>query len=441
MPYCFIRSINRFAVVVGLFVLCNASAVAQDNNISPYSRYGLGKIIQPSFTHQLSMGGLTLPLVNGYHLNADNPAAWSNLKKPVFDVGFAGQLLTINSQGQSEQGSSSYFRGMAFGFPVSKRWGAGFGLMPYSTVGYDLSFIESNDFADVTYRYHGNGGFKRAYAGTSVKILEKDSSHLSIGVNASYLFGSIEQFRRSEFDASEGFLNTRIQNTLRVSDVLFDVGLQYSGFIDKKKNIRFTAGAHLQAGSDISATQELLAITYELGSFSIDLEKDTIAYTAPEDGSIYLPMNMGYGIGVEFKKQLFVGLQYDQQDWNNFEQRFSDTINGGLSGSQRYVFGMRYQPKRNLNPDATVWNRATYRAGFRYSNNYLQFDDLQLEDRAVSVGIGFLMARQTSSINFGIEFGERGTEDNNLLREQYTNFFIGVSLSPMQRWFVKKQYD
>jgi len=441
MPYCSIKFVNRFIVVVGLLALFNAPALAQDSNISPYSRYGLGKIIHPGFTHHLSMGGITLPLTNKYHLNVDNPASWSNLKKPVFDVGFAGQLLTINVQGQSEQGSSSYFRGMAFGFPIAKRWGGGFGIMPYSTVGYDLSFVETSSFGDVTYRYHGNGGFKRAYAGTSVKLLNNDSTHLSLGVNASYIFGSIEQFRRSEFDASEGFLNSRIQNTLSVSDVMFDFGLQYSGYIDKKKKVKFTAGAHLQSGTDVNATQELLAVTYELGSFSIDLEKDTIAYSPPEDGSVYIPVRIGYGMGVEFKKQLFVGVQYDQQDWHKYEQRFTDTTNGGLSGSQRYAIGLRYKPKPNLNPDATVFNRATYRAGLRYSNNYLQFDDLQLEDKAVSFGVGFMMARQTASINFGIEFGERGTEDNNLLREQYTNFFIGVSLSPIQRWFVKKQYD
>ena len=146
-------------------------------------------------------------------------------------------------------------------------------------------------------------------------------------------------------------------------------------------------------------------------------------------------------MSVDFKNQFLVGVQYDRQDWNLYEEQFSDTVPGELKAATKLSLGMRYKPKPNFSPDATMWNRATYRAGIRYGTNYLQVEDIHLEDKAVSLGIGFSLARQVSTINFGIEFGERGTEASNLILEQYTNFYIGVSLSPIERWFTKKQYD
>ena len=44
-----------------------------------------------------------------------------------------------------------------------------------------------------------------------------------------------------------------------------------------------------------------------------------------------------------------------------------------------------------------------------------------------------------SEINLSVEVGERGTINNNLIKEQFLDFQIGLSLSDI--WFVKRKYD
>lgn len=154
-----------------------------------------------------------------------------------------------------------------------------------------------------------------------------------------------------------------------------------------------------------------------------------------------MPSNNSYGISIDFNNRLTVAAQYDFQDWSTYEERFSDTTNPGLQAVTTYRFGIQYRPKPNLSPDSRFLNRGQYRLGMRYGTNYLQFDGVSIDTRAITAGASFSLARQTSKLNFGIEIGDRGTETNNLIREQFTNFYIGISLSPIEKWFRKRKYD
>jgi hypothetical protein len=55
------------------------------------------------------------------------------------------------------------------------------------------------------------------------------------------------------------------------------------------------------------------------------------------------------------------------------------------------------------------------------------------------VGSGF----SYSSINFGVEVGERGTVESNLIKERYVSLRLGLSITPgrFDNWFLKRKYD
>jgi len=65
----------------------------------------------------------------------------------------------------------------------------------------------------------------------------------------------------------------------------------------------------------------------------------------------------------------------------------------------------------------------------------------------VSAGLSLpMMNSQTfppSKMNFGIEFGNRGTTEENLIEESFVNFYVGFSLTPhvINKWFVQRKYD
>ena len=87
-------------------------------------------------------------------------------------------------------------------------------------------------------------------------------------------------------------------------------------------------------------------------------------------------------------------------------------------------------------------NRITYRAGVRYSDYYLTVKGQEIEDKAITLGLGIPFKRSGfSNLDLGVELGQMGTTKNNLIKETYFRFSIGLSLFGDDFWFVKPKYD
>ena len=78
-----------------------------------------------------------------------------------------------------------------------------------------------------------------------------------------------------------------------------------------------------------------------------------------------------------------------------------------------------------------------YRAGFRYENTGLVIKDKSIEDYGMNFGLGLPLGY--SKIDLGFEIGVRGTQYYNLIRENYFNISVGLSLS--DKWFKKRKID
>ena len=62
-----------------------------------------------------------------------------------------------------------------------------------------------------------------------------------------------------------------------------------------------------------------------------------------------------------------------------------------------------------------------------------------IDEFGMSFGLGLPVSQFFSNANIGVEFGKRGTTDNNLIEEKFVNLQIGLSLN--DRWFVKRRYN
>ena len=83
--------------------------------------------------------------------------------------------LNLKSSSSSDKASSTHLIILPYQFPLGK-FGFGFGLMPYTSVGYKLETL--NDNGDLLNRYRGEGGLNKVYL-VWVIALTKD---LSVGV-------------------------------------------------------------------------------------------------------------------------------------------------------------------------------------------------------------------------------------------------------------------
>ena len=108
--------------------------------------------------------------------------------------------------------------------------------------------------------------------------------------------------------------------------------------------------------------------------------------------------------------------------------------------------GIQYVPNKNAGKGESYFKKIFYRAGFRYTDTYLDLRNTALKDYTITFGAGFPLRKikvgetySQSIVNVGIELGQRGTTDNQLIRERYMRVVVGFTLN--DRWFIKRKYD
>ena len=57
----------------------------------------------------------------------------------------------------------------------------------------------------------------------------------------------------------------------------------------------------------------------------------------------------------------------------------------------------------------------------------------------ITIGATFPVFRWYNGITVGLELGQRGSLSDNMIREKYINFSIGVNIFDI--WFRKTQYE
>jgi hypothetical protein len=80
-----------------------------------------------------------------------------------------------------------------------------------------------------------------------------------------------------------------------------------------------------------------------------------------------------------------------------------------------------------------------YRIGFHYEQTYLKLNGRNINDIGFSAGIGMPIRRAGTMLNFTLEAGQRGTTQDNLIRERYLKLTFGLTVNDL--WFVKSKYD
>lgn len=412
-------------VSLSIFLLLSLVTFAQQGTSSPYSFYGIGDVRFKGTTENRSMGGLSF-VPDSIHINIQNPALLSSLKLTAFSIGGTFSPVKLKTTTQSEKAQRTTFDYLAIALP-SKNFTVGFGLMPFSSVGYSVK--NSNVTLNQDNRFEGSGGINRVYGTLSYKI----NSNFNIGLDLQYNFGSIETKKVTV--QSDIQFGTRELNTTNVRGFSLNAGLSYKKKINK--NVDFFSGLTFAPQSNLTLNNER-NITLVNASSGFEIEVGDPINVPVSSTKLKLPSKFSFGSGIGDLKKWFVGAELTLQNNSNFGNRFNDITNVTYQSATKVSVGGFFVPKYNSFSD--YWKRITYRGGFRYENTGLVINNQSIKDAAVSLGFGFPVGTNTfSNINIGLEYGKRGTTRAGLIEENYTNISIGLSFN--DRWFVKRKYD
>lgn len=412
-------------IVVSLSLLFSLTSLAQEGTSSPYSFYGIGDIKFKGAVDTRSMGGLTV-FPDSIHLNLQNPAHLASLKLTSFAVG--GTYANTKFQSESADGKArrTTLDYLAVGIPVGKL-GIGFGLIPYSSVGYKIQSL-SDDETPTFSRYSGVGGVNKVFAGAGYKITKQ----LNLGASIQYNFGTIETTNLRYLESVQ--YGTRENNFSDVQGFNLDFGLSYQRKLTEKLSLfsSVTYSPESKLKLDNSRSIDLIQFL-STGTISV-IQREDIDVANTE---IKIPSKWSFGTGIgEMKKWMFGG-EVTLINNSVMSNRFTDIDEATFENSTRYVLGGYFIP--NYNSYSGYFKRIVYRAGLRYENTGLVLQNKSITDAAMNVGFGLPLSGTFSNININFEYGKRGTKYFNLVEENYFNISVGLSLS--DKWFIKRKFD
>jgi hypothetical protein len=481
-PFKFQTIYFAFLLSAILLFISNYS-IAQIATSSPYSRYGAGEITPKGFVKGFAMGSTCIAMQNDssamYFINSGNPASYSNMRLTVAELGVNFSRLQLESIGTKKTVNNGSVGYLALAFPFKKWWGASAGLMPYSAVGYKVSEKQTiTNVGDVNFLYEGAGGINQVYFGNAIKPLyglpkrfinsqkyrdlkaeKKDSTinkilnrrkslqSLSLGFNASYMFGSISLVQHSVFPFSSNAFNTRTGTSTRVGDVYFDYGAQYAFTIDSMKgrdlkdNVQLLLGATFATQTNINTKIDSLSYTYYNNTYGYQISKDTIKNTQNSKGRITLPACFGFGLGFKKGNKWFVSSDFAMQSWSKYKEQ---NVSQGLKDSWRVSVGLQYIPNSKANGKGNYYRRMNYRIGARYAQTSIELKNTPIIENAVSFGLGLPVGRNFllqnfSMVNISVELGQRGAITNGLIKEQFFKAVLGFTIN--DKWFIKPKFD
>jgi hypothetical protein len=424
------RKINIYLVLI--IIALSTSIQAQTGINSPYSRYGLGQLYGENLnTVSTSMGGIGIAVHDPTALNPSNPASYGSLDSAsfLFEVGVSANITNLKTTTLSEDGYDATLSYIFAGFPITRWWKSGIGIMPFSKIGYNVEVtVEVPEFSDVVHSFTGDGGLNRVFWGNGFNITD----NLRAGVDITYLFGQSSRSSKIFYPDSIYIFGTVVDRTIRVADFVLDYGIQYD--FDINDRTKATIGVIYANKFNLSSKYSYLSKTVVGGnSGEIEYVKDTIQYNPEEKGKIVLPQRFGIGFALNRADNWLIGADFEWQKWDNFS---AFDVKDSLSNSWRVALGGEFTPKHtNI---SSLFKRLTYRAGIRYNQSYLNFFDNPINEFGISFGFGFPMKNSKTGLDFGMEIGRRGTTNDNLIQENFFNFSLGISIQ--EQWFQKRKY-
>ncbi|WP_424002816.1 hypothetical protein [Maribacter sp. IgM3_T14_3] len=424
-------------IVIAIVYITTVGMYAQDGTVSPYSFFGIGDIKSTSTVENQMMGGIGV-YADSIHINLKNPAAYGKLGLEVMDkeglvtytAGVSNKQFTLKSFTEEQQSSVTTLDYLALGFSVGNGLGMGFGIMPYSSVGYNFVEERTNTSGSLTNVYNGTGGLNRAFYSIGYEIIQD----LSIGATVNFNFGTLESERLQQVEDIQ--FGTFDRRSSRVNGFDFNYALNYSPLI--KGNQRLYSSVRVNTQGNLVSENDR-----QIGSFSVasgvTIEEVEVNLAAQNLSNTELKIptttTLGLGYGEDYK--WFVGAEYSFQQMSSFENSFLGAESVTYEDASSMAFGAFITP--DYDSFSSYLKRVTYRAGLRLDKTGMLVNDVDINNFGITFGLGLPLGRSFSNLNLGFEFGKKGTTRANLIEESYFKFNVGISLN--DRWFQKRKIN
>ena len=438
----YIKRILASMVLVCAAVLSASAQSGAYSGYSPYSMYGIGDLFDPGTAYNQTMGGVGIASRNTKYLNILNPAAVTARDSLSFMMDFSlYQGNTILRQGNKLSANNIFnLKDIAISFPLYRSSAMMVGIMPYSTTGYKYSmYIDDPELVsqtkDVTSSAIGQGSMYKLFVGAGVTFWNR----LSLGAEWVHYFGNISKeyypatFTNSTYSSMESTYNLVLKgNTAQF-------GLQFEQPLGSE--LTLGVGATYTLESDIKGYVTDTRLAKGAAIDTIRFRTDTLALRSTP---LKFAGELGVGITLKSGQKWRAEVDYTMSDWTScgLEGASGFSLAGNnfaFTGAKAEALRAGFEYIPNVNDVRYYHRRLAYRAGFLWKKSYFAFNGVQQETMGISLGVTLpVPALVSNGITLGVEFGKKGINIDNTVKENYINFTLGINTYDI--WFQKNYY-
>lgn len=424
---------NILAILILLFIT-STSLVAQNTRVnSSYTRYGLGDISFGNYNKNFAMGSIGAAYNNPHVINYLNPASYAAFDSLsfLFDASLYMNQTEISTSTANFKTQYSSLGSITAGFPINKWCKVSFGLLPYSSVGYNMQSGKFKTTIDTIYndmqnKFEGNGGYNLLYLGSGFKVFK----NLYIGANVNYVYGSLNRINSRISNDTAYAYNVLKNYDARAKDIFVTLGIQYMHKLSSNNQLIF--GLSYTPKRSLNADVENTTYLFRGSNFSYSDIKDTVIENN-SNGKITFPSTIIGGVAFKHSNKIWTGIDFKMQKASEisiFE------VKDSLKDAIQVAWGLEYVPKAT---SKNYFQKINYRVGARFNQTPYNLYETQVNEYGISFGLGLPLRKNKSTINLGFEFGERGKVEKGITKEKFYRIMLNISMH--ERWFVKSKYD
>jgi hypothetical protein len=360
---------------------------------SLFANRGLGLVVEPVDARGAGLGGVTLGLPRG-EMSWTNPADMAGLLAPGLRAVFQYDSFNAEQGGRSLDGSTARFPLIMGAFPAGERWvlSAGYGgfLDQNWAIEQSDTLVFGADSVFVLDRFASTGGIARLRLAAAYTV----SPPLSLGAGLDIYTGlSQREFGRS---FQEG-----------VAPPCCTIEWRYSGFGG-------TAGV---AYSPSEALNVSAAATF---GGTLDARSDSVGV---EGGKFTIPTSLRAGASGRIAGNTLLALSGEWTGWSALDDELVTV--GGAQDSWSLAGGIEYDGLQLRDRPLPL------RVGGRYASLPFSWGRPGAAtafptERAVTGGLGILLAGGAARTDLSFELGRRGGSDAGL-QESYSRFIFSVT--------------
>lgn len=398
---------------------------------SIYSAFGIGELSRFGSSQVEAMGGGGAAMRSVNYSNFSNPASLGDQVLTRISGGVQFQTITFTDGNNSSRLGQGALNSVQMSFPlIERRLGLGVSLSPYTRVNYrvrEMGSLSAPDSVLYGVDSEGRGGLHSIQGAIGYRL----STNVSVGLSAGYLFGIMEDGRRTFFVGSDHWA-TEVMNGTRLGGLTATLGTQIAlpGPLSEIDEIYL--GATFTIPTRLSGDR--------VRTVGTSLDRDTLGVVS--SASVDLPWMAEAGVAYRLDSRWYFVIDGAYAPWSTFSSTVPfggyDPQGPSLMRDQvRVSAGMEVVPGGN-DPLAPFLARSSYRLGGYLERAYVDpSDDFNLTTYAVTGGMSLPSFLSGTRLDLNFSVGTRGQAERGLVRDVFYRFSATVNIG--ERWFEQRK--